>query len=105
MIERLSKREHVELVFKCRKVFQHAIYHKKIIRQRYCEICGSDRHVIGHHHDYRLPLDVQWLCKTCHALYHQIHGNSRSYGLPRATKDILGEYVKWKIDRAIRKNV
>lgn len=35
-----------------------------------CQICGSDQHIIAHHHDYTKPLDVTWLCQRCHARGH-----------------------------------
>jgi hypothetical protein len=37
-----------------------------------CEACGSDVEVDGHHEDYARPLDVQWLCRSCHAAHHRV---------------------------------
>lgn len=33
--------------------------------------CGTDKNVHGHHHDYSKPLDVEWLCSTCHGIEHR----------------------------------
>jgi hypothetical protein len=35
-----------------------------------CEECSSVRHVQAHHEDYAKPLEVRWLCASCHGLLH-----------------------------------
>ncbi|MEX0684029.1 MAG: hypothetical protein WD472_11335 [Dehalococcoidia bacterium] len=35
-----------------------------------CSICGTTKHVHGHHKDYLRPLDVTWLCARCHRRLH-----------------------------------
>ena len=47
---------------------------KGILTKTPCEVCG-DSNVEGHHHDYALPLSVQWLCPTHHAELHRKHRN------------------------------
>jgi hypothetical protein len=37
-----------------------------------CEVCGTDQKVHAHHHDYRKPLDVRWLCFQCHKNSHPV---------------------------------
>lgn len=57
-----------------RQELRRAIERGEIIRPTQCELCGKTpppmkdgRSAIqGHHHDYSLPLDVQWLCYQCH---------------------------------------
>lgn len=34
-----------------------------------CEVCGSDD-VQAHHDDYRMPLEVRWLCRSHHRMWH-----------------------------------
>ena len=35
-----------------------------------CEACGSEGALDAHHDDHRLPLDVRWLCRSCHVQHH-----------------------------------
>jgi hypothetical protein len=37
-----------------------------------CKYCGSSRNVDAHHEDYDKPLEVTWLCRSCHAKLHSI---------------------------------
>lgn len=43
----------------------------KIIRPDSCEDCGSDSPLHAHHTDYSQPLDVRWLCASCHRRRHE----------------------------------
>lgn len=37
-----------------------------------CKICGSTEDIHAHHEDYSKPLEVEWLCRGCHMLWHQL---------------------------------
>jgi ribosome-binding protein aMBF1 (putative translation factor) len=52
------------------KVYR-AVKSGKLIKSKFCEICGRDVNIVSHHKDYTKPLDVMWVCQKCHA---NIHG-------------------------------
>lgn len=57
-----------------RRRLNHAVRNGVLTRPEKCERCGvvppntSDGRaaIQGHHHDYSLPLDVEWICAKCH---------------------------------------
>lgn len=53
----------------CRNATMKAVYAGVLERPDKCE-CGSGP-VEAHHYDYDKPLDVEWLCRTCHSKEHQ----------------------------------
>lgn len=48
-----------------------------IKRRTCCEACGSRFLVQGHHVHYEFPIELLWLCKTCHEDMH-------NFGIPRS---------------------
>lgn len=63
-------------------VTQSAIFHGRLVPQP-CEMCGrkpfnaARRQVVAHHDDYSKPLDIRWLCLSCHRQHHLRHGSGR----------------------------
>jgi hypothetical protein len=43
----------------------------KLIPAASCSVCGSTEKIEGHHDDYTKPLDVRWLCESCHKDWHR----------------------------------
>jgi len=37
-----------------------------------CEKCNKKRFLEAHHEDYTKPLEVQWLCQSCHRKTHTV---------------------------------
>lgn len=56
-----------------RNVLQRAVETGRIVRPATCSACGAGGRIEGHHHDYNLPFDVEWLCVACHGKRHQKH--------------------------------
>lgn len=48
----------------------------KLIKPSICSLCGTiTDNIIGHHGDYTKPLDVIWVCWSCHNNLHKHGGN------------------------------
>ena len=48
-----------------------AIRHGKLVKPTKCERCDNETpaHLLdGHHHDYAKPLEIKWLCRSCHGM-------------------------------------
>lgn len=48
-----------------------ALLRGSIIRPVICESCTEDKPLHAHHDDYNKPLEVRWLCDTCHKAHHK----------------------------------
>jgi hypothetical protein len=73
-------------------IVRKAIRENKLHRPDRCELCGFSpideyrgdlseegakdwllaKHINGHHDDYSRPLDIKWLCKSCHKKLHTV---------------------------------
>ncbi len=40
-----------------------------------CEVCGDEVRLDRHHPDYTKAIDVDWLCRECHAVRHAEAGD------------------------------
>ena len=68
----IEKRAHLKLCY--------ALRVGKVTRSAYCALClAAPARIEGHHPDYSHPLDVVWLCPTCHRGIHL--GRRRDAGL------------------------
>lgn len=60
-----------------------------VLTRQPCETCSAEP-TEAHHDDYEKPLDVRWLCKSCHRAWHKEHGRSPKEGLrARGGEDYL----------------
>jgi hypothetical protein len=53
-----------------RKKLYYAVKVGKIVRPDACESCGKQCKPQAHHTDYAKPLEVSWLCASCHKKQH-----------------------------------
>lgn len=47
------------------------------LERRPCEVCAHPKSD-GHHDDYAKPLEVRWLCRSCHKLHHSKFGPGKN---------------------------
>ncbi len=50
--------------------FKVQIRNGGIVRPETCSACGNTGVMAGHHEDYTKPLEVIWLCRSCHKRSH-----------------------------------
>ena len=55
---------------KARHKLNYAVKSGKIHKPLYCSSCEGDKHLEAHHTDYSKPLEVLWLCRSCHVDLH-----------------------------------
>ena len=56
--------------FSAERKVHYALRHGKMVKPSNCQVCGIMAALCGHHHDYTKPLDVIWVCYSCHKLIH-----------------------------------
>ena len=61
--------------YRSRYEISNALRSGKLIKPKNCSMCGSDKRIEAHHVDYRSPLNIVWVCFSCHR--HKIHGISK----------------------------
>lgn len=49
----------------------NAIRDGKLTPASNCSVCNSTEKIEGHHDDYTKPLEVRWLCESCHKEWHR----------------------------------
>jgi len=57
--------------YKAHTALRNALRSGAVVRPDACSRCGAVGRVIGHHKDYGKPLEVDWLCQSCHVRLHK----------------------------------
>ncbi len=54
-----------------------AVTKGEILKPSNCSICNAENHICAHHPKYSKPLEVIWVCYSCHRLIHNrmVKGN------------------------------
>lgn len=65
-----SGRKRDKIKTKAHYLVDRAIKKGLLVRPKKCSKCNNPSLVEGHHDDYDKPLDVIWLCPTCHSMRH-----------------------------------
>lgn len=65
--------EHPDRVRAC-EIISYAVKTGKINKPESCETCHRITRLSAHHKDYSEPLEVVWLCSSCHKLIHPVNG-------------------------------
>jgi len=56
--------------YKAHNMVNNAVRDGRMSKPNHCEGCGDICNPHGHHEDYSKPLDVVWLCVSCHRTVH-----------------------------------
>ena len=64
--------------YKAQQQVRNAVKRGDLIKPKECEECNNQGDVIGHHDDYNKPLNVRWICKPCHGLWHMKNGEAKN---------------------------
>ena len=60
------------------RILKKAIASGEIVRPRFCSACEWGSKTCGHHEDYSKPLEVIWVCNSCHMKIHQFKRMGRT---------------------------
>jgi len=60
-------------IVEAHRLVKNALSRKDLIRSSQCSRCLKECKAQAHHEDYKKPLEIIWLCQSCHAKEHRKH--------------------------------
>jgi len=67
----IKKRKNDPQKVAARNALNNAVKRGDVAKPLVCELCSKKLRLSGHHDDYSRPLDVVWLCHSCHGEKHR----------------------------------
>ena len=52
----------------------------KLVKPKYCALCGKKTKLQAHHDNYFMSLEVRWVCWKCHQAIHKLTPKTRQGG-------------------------
>lgn len=52
------------------RIVAQALRNGELEKPLFCSICGREARINAHHNDYNLPLEILWVCSSCHKKIH-----------------------------------
>lgn len=62
----------------------NAVRDGRLVRPDHCSICSRECKPEAHHDDYSNPLDVRWMCRSCHRRHHRLLSLGKIVVIPKA---------------------
>lgn len=59
------------------RLLGRAVQKGLILKPKSCSKCKSTEKIEAHHYDYKEPLEVDWLCISCHNMKHRLINESK----------------------------
>jgi len=79
--------------YKAHGLLYSAIKRGQIRKDKKCNVCGKKGLIEGHHPDYKKPLEVIWLCTSCHRRLELSKEKEEVENIKKAIKEI-GNKIK-----------
>jgi hypothetical protein len=75
------------------RAVRYAVMFGRMDRPLNCSQCNREGRpgcgdIQAHHDDYSKPLDVRWLCWSCHALHHHALARATGVGYAKSQREV-----------------